>query len=621
MYFWAMKQLLLVLCMLVSLLAQAQTDYVDDVRAEELTQLYEEARLLNNRCNAYVMDDALRQVTYDSLRDAYAALDIKLKALDYSSRYRPVLGLCYATCLGRVAAMYMKHEDTGAAYIQQLKLIQWLEETYNSEMYPIKLKVIGESEYYEFNRDFLANKLRIALGPAINVALTKEDWETVKRGVVLFLDPILSVETDNKKMAHLLYYQALEALEAPTDEKLEWLVKTVRFYKSVDPYNKNWRVEAFDISMTFYELLADMNASNQSVELNIERLCASLLRDMYNKKEVHTIYTRILTQRGLLDFDTDYEIYDYYYSLGEKADAKFALSRINVEYLGCVDLSVVARCYRDLGEEELAKEFEKRYKKCMRESKQMDRWSKRQEFADAFDWIPDFWDEKMNIALSVNPIAGLNTKAGRVGGPFKFIPMSADMRMGAFVHEFRWNRFIDYNGSDRFTRGNLGKATIENEIFNQWKSLKGNDYSYFLGVVAHRTEDEDYDARWKGYHAFGPQYLWGSFTAGEEVASVLLKGNTTPQDIRIRPSITRSEWLFMWKYSRFYKGIFYYTLFTAVGAGQRSLAYNSPDAGIGEGQLLSATESTFYDQRLVQSNWTGRKLTMRAGFRIGITLK
>ena len=598
-----------------------QTDYTEDSRSQEIREVVIASVELGNLCGRHFLAEEFSAARYDSILQAAADVRAQLKSFEYSSRYRPLLGMCNFLFLDRLALVYDKQGDSIMAYAMFREQMDWIAETYKSELYPII--IVGSMEGYQsdYSISEMYEPVSWALRNLAVVANRFDDSKTLLDAIRLFMELGLKSEVSDRRTMYAMACVALDDLHATVDERKEWMMKAVYYFKSSNVRKTDWLWNGYDMSAAFYNLLKELRKVGKSVSTEDLMLAAVMQRDMNRSTLEDEIYQLVLNEQGLLSFDVGIDIYDYYYPLGRKAEAKRALQRLNVQNLGCVDLSVVAARYRQLGEDALAKEFDKKYKKCMQEHKQFERWRRRQDRPDVFGWVPDFWDEKMNLALSVNPLAGLNTKMGTAGSAFKFIPMSADLRTGAFLHEFRWNKFLDYNGSERFTRGNLGKVSIENEIFNEWKSLRGNDFSYYLGIIAHRTEDEGYDERWKGYHAFGVQYLWGQFQAKEEVASVLFKNNTMPQDVRIVPQIYRHEWLVQWKYSRFYKGIFYYTLFTGVGAGQRSLEYNSPDAGISEAQLRSATESSFFDQRLVQSNWVGYKLSFRAGFRVGITLK
>lgn len=600
----------------------AQTDYRSDLRSEGAARAAVKSRELLNMCVEYYKSGSASADGYNSIKSAHQDLDALLVPFENNSRYRVLLGMCYTMHLHMVARVYQLKGDSALAYRLMLKQLDWIEETFKRENYPVQVVIEGNADQYEeYTQGDLYPIVAQAVGTVLLTSYYKEDWAVTSRSCNLFIDLGLKAEEGERRDIYYKRYQALQNLNVPLTERLDWLRKTMLYYQSTMGSGKNWNSSGADLSMEFYNLLQAWKRAGQKNSQSDLMLAAKALRGMNHLKEADNVYREVLTETGLLNFDNTITIVDFYTAQDKKDQAIAALKRVNADNLGCVDLSVIGRRYRELGDLQSAEEFEKRYRKCMRDHKKWQRWQRRQDNFDLWGWLKEGWKEKANLSVSVNPLAGLNNDMGRKGGVFKYIPMSADLRTGAFLHEFRWNRFMYYNGSERFTRGNLVEPKIENEITNEWNSLRGNDYSYYLGIVAHRTEDEGYNPRWKGYHAFGVQYLWGNFESDEEVASVLFKGNTVAQDVRIRPTIYRYEWLLQWKYSRFYTKWFYYTLFIGAGTGQRSLSYNSPDPGIAEGQLMSSTETTFYDTRLVQSNWIGRKLTFRAGFRVGITIK
>lgn len=598
----------------------AQTDYREDIRNVSASAAVKKSRELANLCVSQINAETLSSSGFDSVVSAQIELENRLKVFENNSRYRPLLGLCFSIYLDELAEMYDLTGDSITSLKLSIKQLHWIEETYNNTVYPITLAIEGNSNSYsEITMSFMFEPVSNAMRSILIKTVKYKDVENASRTAKLILEWGLRANESERREIYAFRYKALMILKAPLYERLDWLRKTMTFYS----YEKNstgaWKYENIDLSIEFYNLLAEWKKSGKFNSQSDLMLAARALEDMGNTEMADNAYQEILTDGGLLNYETTIKIYDYYRSKRQNEKAKQALNRVNVAYLGCVDLSVIALKYSELGDTKKASEFQGLYKKCIRDHKKNEREQKRQNVLGSFSWIPDFWNEKMSVALSINPLVGINT--GRVGGIYKYIPMSADLRTGSLLHEFRWNRFIDYNGSDRFTGGNLAKPEIENEITNEWKSLRGNDFSYYLGIIAHRTEDQGYDSRWKGYHAFGVQYLWGNFESDEETALVMFKGNSMAQDVQIRPVIYRSEWLIQWKYSRYYTKWFYYTMFMGAGVGQRNLAYNSPDVGVTESQLSSSSESTFYDQRLVQSNWAGRKLTFRAGIRIGITLK
>jgi hypothetical protein len=221
-------------------------------------------------------------------------------------------------------------------------------------------------------------------------------------------------------------------------------------------------------------------------------------------------------------------------------------------------------------------------------------------------------ERKANLALAFNPFAGLNMKGK--GGAFKFLPVSVELRTGKLIHEFRMNSFFGFDGKNRF----VGGKVLENvPTYNAgWKNLNGADYSY--GIYFMENKFTSYDKKCQSQGG-GFQFLYGNFTSDPELTNVRV--NTFLKTVTLRPEITRMELLVNWKANLYnWKTHLFITGFWGIGAGTRTIKYNSQDLSISEADLSNETISTFDDKRFVQANWNGYYFTMRLGFRFGLTL-
>ncbi|MCC7025303.1 MAG: hypothetical protein IT265_00005, partial [Saprospiraceae bacterium] len=610
-----MRTLILFLVLFNISFSKAQTNYEDDSRSWSIRLLVLKSVDFGNLCGAQLDKKSISEPSFDSIQTQLVEIENGLKEFWYNSRYRALRGLCYMYYGRRLAEVYRIHGDSIKSNETLFILLNWIEEVYNDEYFPISVAGASDTELLNFSLQNLRDQIIHSMYVIMDRTYTSKDAVNFDRTVGLFFKLNFDNTASNEDVEQLYFWrlQTMKDLNRKIDVRLDWIREMMLFLNRTGGKYGNWKVIDNDASLIFYDAILEFNKTGSKNRLRDLIFASKTLIDMGHKTEPENLYSMAIKQNNPMDIDTALIIYDYFYKSGDIKSARNALDCVRVDWLGCVNLSILAYSYRQLGDIEKADKLYDEYKKCMREHKRYERKQKRSDMFDVFDWVPEFWKEKVNVAFSVNPLAGLNTKSGRTGGLYKFVPLSADVRTGVFFHEFRWNYFINYNGSERFTRGNLVEPKIENEIRNEWISLKGNDFSYYLGIVAKRTEDEGYDSRWSGFHSFGFQYLWGNFNAAEEQTSVVIKGNLNTQDLKIRPEIYRKEYLVNWKYSRFYKRVFYYTIFTGFGIGWRNITYNSQTPGIGDDQLNKSDETTFFDARLIHENWLGPKLTFRAG--------
>ncbi len=221
-------------------------------------------------------------------------------------------------------------------------------------------------------------------------------------------------------------------------------------------------------------------------------------------------------------------------------------------------------------------------------------------------------ERKVNFALATNPFAGFNV-SGK-GGFFKFLPVSAELRTGGIIHEFRINTFMGNNFKNRF----IGGKMVENAPTQNsgWINLKGADYSYGLYFVKNKISSYKKECESAGG---GIQFLYGNFTTDPEM--VLVKQKNANTLVKMNPQISRYEVLLNYKGAVFsWKSHIFITGFWGIGAGSRSIKYNPSTAGFTEEMLKDETKTIFEDKRYNQKNWTGYYLAFRLGFRFGINL-
>lgn len=217
----------------------------------------------------------------------------------------------------------------------------------------------------------------------------------------------------------------------------------------------------------------------------------------------------------------------------------------------------------------------------------------------------------LNLAVMANPLAGLNVGTSS-DGMFKFLPMSAALRTGKLVHEVRYNPFFGGDFKNRFIFGKTSNSDIDNN--DKWKNLRGADYSYELVFV--KNEFSSYRKTCNSMGG-GFQILYGEFTSNPE--SVAVRVNNLNATTTISPKIVRYEGIINFNFFLFnWKNHLSATLFYGVGAGKRSITYNSNL--FSESTLQDDTKTEFFDKRLIQDNWKGAYITFRGGFRFGFTI-
>lgn len=220
------------------------------------------------------------------------------------------------------------------------------------------------------------------------------------------------------------------------------------------------------------------------------------------------------------------------------------------------------------------------------------------------------YDRKVNLAVMANPFAGLNI-SGK-GGTFKFLPMSATLRLGSTVHEFRYNPFFGFDAKNRFVGGKIGGSEINTNA--GWKNLKGADYGYSLIFV---KNDRSYSGKNCSSIGGGLNVIYGSFTADPETLQATVYGK--PQILTLNPKITRYEGLISISMNYFdWKSHVSACMYYGFGAGVRQIDYGNKT--FSQDELSDSEKTKFQDKRYDQANWNGAYLSFRMGFRFGFTL-
>lgn len=216
----------------------------------------------------------------------------------------------------------------------------------------------------------------------------------------------------------------------------------------------------------------------------------------------------------------------------------------------------------------------------------------------------------LNLAINANPFAGLNISGN--GGVFKFLPISASLRIKKVVHEFRYNPFLGFDAKNRFVGGKI----IEDGGTNNagWKNINGADYGYSMIFV--KNDMSSYRKNCSSIGG-GLNFIYGEFTADPEAISARIDGIN--RNLLINPAIKRYEGLLVFNYTFFdWKTHLSATMYYGVGAGIREITYG--DAFFSEEILKNKERTVFTERRFIQDNWSGAYFTFRAGFRFGITL-
>ena len=196
----------------------------------------------------------------------------------------------------------------------------------------------------------------------------------------------------------------------------------------------------------------------------------------------------------------------------------------------------------------------------------------------------------VNLAILCNPFAGANISGN--GGFFKYLPMSAELRTGRLVHEFRYNPFFGAEFKNRFIGG---KLNTESNLNSKWQNLKGADYSYGLFFM---KNDKGYNGKECTSGGVGLQFLYGSFHSDAERTNVTI--NNVNGTILVTPQIQRYEALFNFKYVYFdWSSHVSGTMFYGFGLGMREISYNN--STFSESVLKDKDQTKFQDQRFVQN--------------------
>lgn len=216
----------------------------------------------------------------------------------------------------------------------------------------------------------------------------------------------------------------------------------------------------------------------------------------------------------------------------------------------------------------------------------------------------------LNFAVMANPFAGLNLSGQQ--GFFKFLPMSATLRIKGTVHEFRYNPFFGVDMKNRFVGGKLNSSDLDKN--DGWKQLTGADYGYSL--IFAKNEIKSYSKSCASIGG-GLNVIYGDFASADETIQATI--NNIPSNIIVRPRIKRYEGLFVFNMNYFdWKTHTAFNMYYGFGAGTRELTYGNYT--FSQETLSDPDKTVFEDRRFEQSNWNGAYFTFRMGFRFGITI-
>lgn len=600
----------------------AQTDYRKDPQTETINELFLITYALSDSCSRFLKSSDKSPTTLQQIKSEFNLFEQTARKLSYGTRYNQVVATCELILHSYMIPVFSYTKEIDK---ESRLLSEFLDKTknyYQDENFPISYtNAEDENSYYTIYAGDLFNQVNRGITAVYNDVLMKKDSEGVEEVLEYALDNgMIADENSERQQLYLNYYIAKKLLNRPNTELFQALQKTIEYTLATDL--TKWVHQEIDITLLYFEMLETMDKNGETISLSTLMKCAEALGEAGNSEEKETVYKKVLSKFNRLNIDDALLLYDFFVSISQNEFAEKALDKVDHEYLGCVNLSVMGYKYEQINSLEKSEEYKDRYKKCMREHKNDKVGNAFGNFFDfTFGWMPSFWREKTNLAISVNPIVGINVNAGTRGDVYNFMPMSVDLRTGKLLHEFRWNPYWNYYADKKFTTGNIALPENINEDNNGWQSLDGNDFSYALTGVVKENESDSYDPKWKSYHAFGLQYLWGNFKAGTEKTMAYFNNDINGTEIELTPQIFRRELLVDYKYSRFYTKFFYYTIYIGAGLGERSITYNATDPVYSE-EILKNTSITYLnDSRLFYPNWTFYKLAFRAGIRIGITIK
>lgn len=384
-------------------------------------------------------------------------------------------------------------------------------------------------------------------------------------------------------------------------DRFEYMARSIEYYPKLSDEDKDLNIEYMRSVM---KTLADINPET---EPNLVRAMKAVLQlnDYQNAVKIatngmsHNLGTStefaLLYAKAAYNDDLD------------KINLRKALDKLKgkLEALSVSELSDYIKYCNALSPEYNCSEAEDLMKKAKK--REEDEYNKKQK-EQKKDRNKSRRQGAVNFAIMANPFAGLKTKPSPT---FKFIPVSAALRVGKIIHEIRYNHFPGADLKNRFIMGRLTSTDLEDK--DGWKNLRGQDISYSLIFVSNDKSSYRKSVNCLGG---GPQFVYGDFRSNME--QITVKTSSTVHTTTVVPRIKRYEGLLNFHFFTFSrKNHLAFTLFYGLGVGVREITYNSPH--FTEEQLMDDDQYTFTNRRLEQSNW-GTYLTFRAGFRFGFTI-
>lgn len=392
------------------------------------------------------------------------------------------------------------------------------------------------------------------------------------------------------------YYKLLE------DEGNEYfyLVKSVEYYKYLSTADKDLNI---DYMRAVMRDLAELKPKDEDV-LNRAIAATNDLKDYSNS--VRIAENGISHKLGIgINFALLYAEAAFQDDLNKPSLRKaMDILSPNLNLLSLAQLNDYLKYCRALGSEYDCKKAESLLSKAKKKEQ-----SEARKNSNGSNKSYGSNNRSVNLALLFNPFAGANITGN--GGFLKFLPMSAELRTGKIVHEFRYNMFFGGDFKNRFVGGKLDN---EADVNNKWKNLHGADYSYGIIFV---KNDKGYNGQECTSGGGGLQFLYGAFQSDKETTNVTING--AYGTINVTPNIKRYEAILNFKYIYFdWKSHFSATMFYGFGLGMREITYNN--SVFSESTLKDKDKTVFEDQRFTQKNWEGAYFTLRLGFRIGFTI-
>jgi hypothetical protein len=572
--------------------SNAQTTLTNDVNNELIKKIFETdgtmVRMFNNSMKTKEDSTQIIMQLYNTGIGYCESLNAK------GVKYRPLYEYMMVQ-FSYVAGYYLdikKHPDD--AFMLFNKGLNFCDNTNISSRYPIRLDGTVENTQIVIDHNKAQTLIRNHLNNfKKNTISAQNHTKTIE---ILLKYEKLGLVTESEKENHyfdLFIYSQLQSPQKHSDI-LNFLEKYYDFTIKKPQNQRVWNKKSYNIPEQFRDALIINHNNKANVSIQTYYKCANALNETNKKEDAIAIYELLFSKP--LSIAESIQLFEAFKRENSFKNAEKALNMHDIT--NCNDLQSMEERYKSINAKSKADMYAKRRRSCEKKEKKEKR--KR--------------SLKYNYSLRVtaNPIAGLDLGADGDEKVFKFLPMSADLRIKNIEHEFRWNPFFGLDAKNRFVMG----KTIDDvpKQNNGWKNIQGNDYSYSITFL-------DYNKSRYGSPAvrLGAMYLWGNFTADGEVVSY--SRGFQNANVFIEPTIRRRELLFHMKTSvQIPKTPINISMYMALGAGARRIYYNPDASSFVNEDFLKDEATQFADRRFVQQNWAGHYISFRSGFRIGFFL-